>query len=257
MPSHCLPAGVTALSVLLFWSCCGAVTPATEPATPTSQCFGSVGHGRITGAVQLPASGANFVAYSGVGTALGRTYVHASVRDIAVEAYAALALSAPATVYEYGETGLQYGGPIKPHRTHQSGASIDFMVPVRDRAGTSVALPASALNKFGYAWEFDERGRAGELHIDFEAIAAHLLALKQAADRHRVPIERVIFDPRLRALLMRTRHGAQLAGLPFMKQQPWIRHDEHYHVDFKLPCGALAAAWAVSTGHMETAPSPS
>jgi len=24
--------------------------------------------------------------------------------------------------------------------------------------------------------------------------------------------------------------------LSFMKAKPWVRHDEHYHVDFAVPC---------------------
>jgi penicillin-insensitive murein endopeptidase len=24
--------------------------------------------------------------------------------------------------------------------------------------------------------------------------------------------------------------------LPFMKGKSWVRHDEHYHVDFAVPC---------------------
>jgi penicillin-insensitive murein endopeptidase len=52
----------------------------------------------------------------------------------------------------------------------------------------------------------------------------------------------VIFDPRLTVLLLKTRHGPELAAsLPFMKQRPWIRHDEHYQVDFAIACKPLAA----------------
>ena len=27
-----------------------------------------------------------------------------------------------------------------------------------------------------------------------------------------------------------------LKALPFMRGKPWIRHDEHYQVDFGVPC---------------------
>jgi penicillin-insensitive murein endopeptidase len=115
------------------------------------------------------------------------------------------------------------------------------MVPVRDAAGKSVPLPANATNKFGYAWEFDERGRAGSYRIDFEAMGEHLYQLSLAAKRRGVDLQRVIFDPRLTELLLKTRRGSELASiLPLMKQRPWIRHDEHYHVDFALPCKPLA-----------------
>ena len=51
----------------------------------------------------------------------------------------------------------------------------------------------------------------------------------------------VIFDtaylPRLRA----TPRGPYLQqNLKFMKGKPWVRHDEHYHVDFAVNCKPLA-----------------
>ena len=233
---HLLLARLAAATLLTAFICEGKAAPA-----PSSQCFGRVGLGRVSGAVQLPASGTNFLAYHSMGVRSGRTYVHASVRDIVVDAYAAVATAMPATMYEYGETGWQSGGRFRPHRTHQAGISVDFMVPVRDAAGVSLALPATVFNQFGYGWEFDDSGRAGGLRIDFDAMAAHLMALKQAADAHHIAIDKVIFDPRLSLLLFKSSRGAELAAtLPFMKQAPWIRHDEHYHVDFKLPCRPLA-----------------
>lgn len=55
----------------------------------------------------------------------------------------------PAKHYVYGETGLAHGGQIRPHRTHQAGLSVDFMVPVLDNANRSVPLPSTPMNKFG------------------------------------------------------------------------------------------------------------
>ena len=89
--------------------------------------------------------------------------------------------------FVYGETGWAGGGRFKPHRTHQNGTSVDFMVPVRNDAGASVPLPRGYGDRYGYDLEFDASG--------------HLLT--------------------------------------FMAAKPWIRHDEHYHVDFAVPCKAL------------------
>jgi len=75
-----------------------------------STCYGRPGAGSIAGAVALPASGANFAAYSRLGVQMGRTHVHARVREVVLDAYAALARSAPARHYVYGETGLEEGG---------------------------------------------------------------------------------------------------------------------------------------------------
>lgn len=202
-----------------------------------STCYGTVAHGRLEQGVQLPQKGANFAAYSSLGTALGRTYVHSAVSEVVLDAYRALEQAAPQKRFVYGETGLAKGGSMKPHKTHQAGLSVDFMVPVLNAAGASVPPPTSVTNKFGYGIEFDGAGRYAQLRIDYEAMAEHLYQLSQAAERHKVGVTRVIFDPVLTKKLLGTSRGAYIRQhLPFMKQRPWIRHDEHYHIDFAVAC---------------------
>jgi penicillin-insensitive murein endopeptidase len=113
---------------------------------------------------------------------------------------------------------------------------VDFFVPVIDEEGKSVPLPTNMFNKFGYAIEFNSSGKFKNYTIDFEALADHLLALKEAADKHKVKIKWVIFDNELQKLLFKTSKGPQLREkLIFSKKTPWVRHDEHYHVDFIVP----------------------
>ena len=202
-----------------------------------STCYGKVGAGHLEHGVQLPAGGTNFIAYSPVGVELGRTYLHSQIAATVLAAYATLERSAPHKLFVYGETGLAKGGPMAPHRTHQNGLSIDFMVPVVDAGGRSIRLPGDPAHKYGYAFEFDQRGNAGQLKIDFEAMGEHLFALLAAARERNVKIGLVIFDPVLLPLLFKTRRGAALREtLPIMKGTPWIRHDEHYHIDFSIAC---------------------
>ena len=201
-----------------------------------STCFGSSGNGRIEGALTLPLTGANFAAYSELGFKLGRTYVHAQVRDVVLGAYSALARSTPDVQYVYGETGLRTGGPMPPHRTHENGTSVDFMVPVRGRNGQPAPLPRTAHNHYGYDLEFDDAGKLAHLRIDFAAIAAHLEQLVLAARRHGLGIARVILEPAYIPRVLATPAGRRINTLSFMKTRPWVRHDEHYHVDFTVKC---------------------
>lgn len=204
---------------------------------PTSTCYGTTAKGRLEHGWRLPSSGDNFSAYSLLGVGAGRTYVHSSVHQIVVESYALLSRQLPKTHYVYGETGWEEGGSFRPHKTHQNGLSVDFFVPVRNKANQSVPLPMHALNRFGYDIEFSTQGRYDDYRIDYEAMAFHLLTLKQVADQHGVKIWRVIFDNQLQTPLFATPHGEQLrSALHFSKKKPWVRHDEHYHVDFDLPC---------------------
>jgi penicillin-insensitive murein DD-endopeptidase len=202
-----------------------------------SQCFDTVSNGRLKDGVKLPGEGPNFTAYSTLGAAAGRTYVHSKVAEIIVSAYAALAKGKPSNTYVYGETGWSSGGRIRPHRTHQNGLSVDFFVPVRNAAGKSVPLPTSVTNKLGYDIEFNAKAKYEEYTIDFEATAEHLYQLQIAAKANGAGIALVIFDTEFLPKLFATARGPYLQKeLPFMKGKPWVRHDEHYHVDFRIPC---------------------
>lgn len=202
-----------------------------------SQCYGTVSKGRIEGSVKLPVSGANFSAYSTLAASAGRTHVHAAVAEVLAASYAALQKTSPSVTYVYGETGWPAGGRFRPHRTHQNGLSVDFFVPVRDAKAKSVPLPTGLSNRWGYDIEFDGQARYGEYSIDFPALAEHLYQLDLAAKARGVGLSLVIFETSYLPKLFATPRGAYLQqNLPFMKGKPWVRHDEHYHVDFAVPC---------------------
>lgn len=225
---------VVALAVAVWIRGGNTVARAFEDDAP-SRSVGTPADGRLENGKRLPDRGRNFRAYSRLGTALGRNAVHGDVRDVVLAAYAELERTQPAVKFVYGEAGWPGGGPMPPHRTHRNGMSVDFMVPVREAGGFSVRLPTRPWQRFGYDHEFDTQGRAGDLRIDNDAIVAHLSALADAAPRHGLRIERVIYAPDLQPALFATRGGAALrARLPFLATPAWVRHDEHYHVDFRL-----------------------
>jgi penicillin-insensitive murein DD-endopeptidase len=201
-----------------------------------SRSVGTPSRGSLKHGKRLPSTGANFRVYSRLGAALGRNSVHTKVRAAVLEAYVMAGRQVPSARFVYGETGWPSGGRLWPHRTHQNGLSIDFMVPVRTRTGEPAELPTWPWQKFGYAVEFDSKGRWHNLEIDYPAMVAHLSALKTAAQRQGLRIDGVIFAPELRSRLGHTPGGADiLKRVPFMGAmgpRPWIRHDEHYHVDF-------------------------
>lgn len=202
-----------------------------------SQCYGTTAKGRLEQGVQLPSSGNNYEGYSTLARLAGRTYVHSAVYDIVVNSYERLETLAPEKVYKYAETGFEQGGRFRPHKTHQNGLSVDFMTPMKNQVGESVHLPTNPLNKLGYNIEFDKQGRYDGLAIDYDALAAHIVALHKEAKRSGHDLWRVIFDPTLQPPLFKTSYGAYLkANIQFSKKRSWVRHDEHYHVDFRVTC---------------------
>jgi len=222
----------------LLVSLCSLAAPTS--AAEESVCHGTTSNGSLENGCKLPADGPNFSAYSIVGRALGRTYVHCTVAEIVTAAYADMAETHPEVLFVYGETGLEEGGPFAPHKTHQNGLSVDFFVPVRNEHGESVALSTHVFNKWGYDLELDEKGRLDDLVIDFEAMAAHIAALHRAARARGVDLWRVIFDPELQPFLRSTAAWPEISGtVQFSTRRSWVRHDEHYHVDFDIPCEPL------------------
>ena len=218
------------LLVLLF-------APVAHAERKASVCRGETHQGSLENGWQLPSSGPNFEAYSNIGVLAGRNYIHSKVYEVVVSAYAFLEKDAPDKRFVYGETGLKNGGKFRPHKTHQNGLSVDFFVPVVNLSGKSSGLPINPLNKLGYDIEFNSQAKFEDFEIDFEAMAKHLLATKRAADKHKIGIRVVIFDNEYQKKLMATPTGKTLPSLmKFSTKKPWVRHDEHYHIDFVVPC---------------------
>lgn len=213
----------------------------TAYAQEASVCYGTTSNGRLDNGWKLPASGPNFSTHWTVGRLAGRSFVHSSVHDVVLDAYAELAVALPDRVFVYGETGWKDGGQFKPHKTHRNGLSVDFMVPLLDEENRSVELPSSVFNKWGYDLEFDADGRLDDRRIDFEAIAAHIYQLHIGAKEHGIGLWRVIFDPKLQPYLHTSPRWPYLKeNVAFSTKPSWVRHDEHYHVDFDVPCRPIS-----------------
>lgn len=101
-------------------------------------------------------------------------------------------------------------------------------------------MPTNPFNKFGYNIEFDANGKYDDYTIDYEALAAHVVALHKQSKRLGYDLWRVIFDPKLQPKLFKTKYANYLkTNIQFSKKRSWVRHDEHYHIDFAIPCKKL------------------
>ena len=106
----------------------------------------------------------------------------------------------------------------------------------RRRLEDACRLPLSGGN---YDLEFTLDGRLDDLSIDFEAMAAHLVALVDASAANGIGVRRVIFDPKMRGELRATSSWSSIEDLTFTTRRSRVRHDDHYHVDFDVPCEPL------------------
>jgi penicillin-insensitive murein endopeptidase len=220
--------------IFIRWG--NSIAVAIENGKP-SRSIGTTKDGRLINGKRLPTCGPNFAAYGYLPVALGRNSLNDRARTVVLDAYAMLERSHPSAHFLYGECSWPSGGRLRPHATHRNGLSIDFFVPVR-KSGEPAVIQTSIFNKCGYSLEFDQNGycSAQDCSLDAETMAAHLLALYQAAEDRGMRIRRVIFAPELQPLLLHTQLGPDVEKVvSFSKDRPWVRHDEHYHVDFENP----------------------
>jgi penicillin-insensitive murein endopeptidase len=217
------------LLALLFQLGSGRQTPAE------SLSFGGGACGKLQGGAPLPCSGNNFQAFAETACSLGRNYLHPLVRETVLDAFKALESNRSKRRWQYGEMGKERGGPLWPHKTHQNGLAADFFMPVVNASGAPAQIPISPLNKFGYGLEFDKEGKLQDLIIDWRALGEHLLALESAGGAYGVQIERIIITPDFHEKLFRVNQGLKRLAPLFLKKEAWVRHDEHYHVDFRIP----------------------
>ncbi len=205
-----------------------------------SKCYGSTSNGRLENGVRLrglsdDSRKIEVRPYCHLCVIFLRTYVHSKVADTVFYAYSDLDVAGfMKTDWVYGETGLPWGGRFRPHRTHRNGLSVDFMVPLKDGA----RFPTHPFNRFGYDEEFDASGRGMAGEIDFDAIVAHLASLQKHSKSLGGGIARVILAPDLQDDLFAARPDLR-GRIRFNTRQAWVRHDDHYHVDFDFPCAPM------------------
>lgn len=202
-----------------------------------STAKGSVSNGTLENAWLLPWSGENFRYFSPLSYfILDRGYAHHKVHQTIVDAYVACESSCPGTQFRIMESARCGGGRLWPHRTHQLGVSVDFMVPKIKNGKQHRWL--DRLGVWHYLLSFDEGGRwSDNVAIDFETMGEHLLALDDAARNNGLRIKKVILKINLKDDFYASKSGKKVRarGIYFAMALPELvddLHDDHYHVDF-------------------------
>ncbi|MFT5858708.1 MAG: penicillin-insensitive murein endopeptidase [Flavobacteriaceae bacterium] len=210
------------------------------PTNKTSVVHGSVSNGSIENSVLIPFDGKNFHYFDTNSYLLGRAFAHQAVVESLVTAYSELDSLVPNRQFTIMESANEHGGKLFPHRTHQNGMSIDFMMPK-----TKDGKPDYSLDGLGaqhYLLEFDSEGRSTEnpeIELDFNTIALHLLLLDKQARKRGLKINKVIINTSLKDELFVTEYGKELktSGIYIVQNLTKIIndiHDDHYHVDFEI-----------------------
>ncbi len=205
-----------------------------------STAIGTVSRGELVNGKLMPFSGPNFNYFDTLSYLRGRAFVHDKVKKVILESYQTLVKTNPGNHFCFMECSHEHGGKLFPHRTHQNGLSVDFMTPVIKNGKPYYGLDTTGLNHYGI--DFDNFGRYTKdttISINFNLMAAHILAINKAAKQYGLKIKKVIFKMELKGELYATENGKKLITENIYitkKLSPLINnmHDDHYHIDFEI-----------------------
>lgn len=203
-----------------------------------SKSIGTRSNGKLENSKLLPYQRKNFKYFSWLSYyIMDNGYLHSKVHNTLLAAYKICERTCPSIQFKVMECANKEGGKMLIHRTHQTGMSVDFMVP-KIRKSKPFRMYDN-LGMWHYLLNFDKDGNLNKnVSIDFETMAKHILALDQAARKNGLTIERVILKINLKDDLFKTESGKKLLskGIYFAQAlQPSVdvMHDDHYHIDFK------------------------
>lgn len=199
---------------------------------------GSVSEGSIKNAKLIPFSGENYQYFDRWSYLNGRAFLNGKVLKAVLRTYEVLNQQLPNRGFKIMECSHQEGGKLFPHRTHQNGLSIDFMMPLTKGGRAYYELDDKGIKH--YLLDFDNSGKYNKdaaVSIDFNLVAKHILELNRQANKEGLKIVKVIIKIELKDDLFNTKYGKVLknSGIYIVKGlTPKINelHDDHYHIDF-------------------------
>jgi penicillin-insensitive murein DD-endopeptidase len=204
-----------------------------------SKTKGTVSSGSLENGKLVPFSGSNFTYFDEESYLAGRAFTHHKVKKTLLNAYTKMESLAPNRHFYLMEMSNQEGGKLFPHRTHQNGMSVDFMMPKLKNNEPYYGL--DSLGKEHYMLSFTDKGQYSEdstVIIDFDLMALHILQINEAAKKEGLTINKVIVKIEYKEHLFATPNGKKLksSGIYIVKGlTPIINylHDDHYHIDFE------------------------
>lgn len=200
---------------------------------------GTAGKGSLENGKLLPYYGPNFFYFDSSSYVNGRAFLNDKILLSLLSTYVAMDQLAPYRMYGVMECSLETGGKLYPHRTHQNGLSVDFMMPLIQDGNPYYAL--DTIGTSHYLLDFNDDGTYSSdstVRIDFNLVALHLLTLNEEAQRNGYKISKVIIKIELKDDLYATPNGKKLRekGIYIVQSlTPEVNnvHDDHYHVDFE------------------------
>ena len=200
---------------------------------------GSVSNGALENGKLVPFAGDNFQYFDTSSYLAGRVFTSDGVKKAVINTYSELGKLVPGRQFRVMECSNEHGGKLFPHKTHQNGLSVDFMMPLIKDGKPYYGL--DDLGKDHYWLDFDNEGKYLKdktISIDFDLVAQHILLLNENAQKVGLKVSKVIIKIELKNELYASKYGIKLksSGIYIVKSlTPTINglHDDHFHIDFK------------------------
>ena len=158
-----------------------------------STSIGTVSTGALSNGKLFPFYGPNFEYFDTLSYFNHRAFVNGKLKKTMLQAYHVLDSQIPSRKFVVMECSNKKGGTMHPHRTHQNGLSIDFMMPLIK--GDSAYYELDTLGAAHYWLRFDRNGRYANdtlISIDLNLVARHLLILDDQARKNGLKISMVL-----------------------------------------------------------------
>jgi len=201
--------------------------------------LGTVGKGSLINGKLIPFNGKNFQYFDTNSYLSGPAYVNNKVLKTILHSYRALDSVDIHRKFYIMECSPKNGGNLFPHKTHQNGLSVDFIMPLIKNN-----KPYYGLDTIGttyYFITFNQNGRYNKdttVSIDFNLVAQQILTLEKSANIYGLRIAKVIINTFFKEELFATTFGKELknSGIYIVKNLDNYTnnfHDDHFHIDFE------------------------
>lgn len=201
-----------------------------------STSVGGPNDGRIEGAVAIPERGPGFI-HNSRRPNEGARYGTVEMVQALVRAAAEVDRTLPGSPLYINDLGLQNGGDIPHHGSHETGRDVDVLFYMRDRRGNPIPSKAVPLDPQGRGWDFgdlDDPRDDVRMRIDVPRTWRFVRALLEDERAH---VQRIFVVEHIRTLLLT--HAEQVRAPQRVRDrfadatcQPGTPHDDHLHIRF-------------------------
>jgi penicillin-insensitive murein endopeptidase len=199
----------------------------------SSTSVGGPSTGRVLGAVAFPDRGPGF--YHNPKRPYEARFGSVELVQTIVRAAAIVETELPGSVLVVNDLGLQEGGPIAQHGSHQAGRDADilfFSLDARGKPLPSVGVPFDPLGKGTDYKDLSVRDDDQPVQIDLPRTWRFTAALMETAPKS---LQRIFIVEHLRSMLLEQAHRSHapanlISRFEDITCQPEAPHDDHMHI---------------------------